>query len=589
MSDDTPNSGGGYGPPGPGSGGYGPPGGGQPGPGPYGGGPAGPGQYGPGGPGQYGPGGPGQYGPGGPGQYGPGGYGQGEPSYQPAPARHRGAKALVIGLVVALVLGGGAFAVYKLDPFSAFSTTGPAAAEAVPADALFYVGVDLDPSAEQKVRAVQFLNHFPAFRDNVDVTDPESDIRRSLFDVALASSGCDLSFDDDIKPWLGYKFAVAGMPSTGAEGSSSPDVVFALEVSDEDGATDGLKKIASCSSTGSEFGLSFSGGYALLAETQSLADDYADDVAKGSLADDGDFKSDLDSLGNLGFATMWVDIKGAVELFAPPSLASGDLGFLLDSYQRAAATFRFESNSAEVVASVFGKTADIDHGDNKIVDLPESTAFAVSESGGKARLDGTWQAMVDAAQKNGVDVDSQIAAFEAQTGLSLPDDLATMLGDNIMFAVDAEGLSADALQTPDPSQINAGVRFTNDPADLNAVYDKVLAFVQGQTGRQLPVSKTDLDDGLVVATNDAYAKTLSEDGTLGDSEAFQSVTDDAAGKEFVLFFDFDSIEPQIVEAMRNDQEPAEAIDNVTPLQAFGITSEVDGDYSVTQLRMSVND
>ncbi len=495
--------------------------------------------------------------------------------------------------MVAVLLGGGAFAVYKLDPFGTFASGTPAAAEAVPSEALYYVGVDLDPSAEQKVRAVQFLNHFPAFKENVDVSDAESDIRKSLFDAALKSSDCDLSFDDDVKPWLGYKFAVAGMPgdaTEGSEGPSAPEVLFAIEVSDETGAKEGLDKLASCSGADSDSGVAFTGDYALLTQTQSLADRYAGDVENGSLADDAGFKSDLDSLGDLGFATMWVDIKSSVEFFVPTSMASGgDLDFLLNSYQRAAATFRFESDSVEVVASVFGDTVEIDHEDNKIVDLPESTAFAMSESGGETRLDETWQTVVDAAKDQGVDVDTQIAQFEAETGLSLPDDIATMLGANIMFAVDAEGLSAAALNSDDPSQINAGVRFTNDPAELNAVYDKLLSFVQASADREFPVSKKDLDDGLVVATNDDYANKLAEDGTLGDSDAFTSVIDEAESKEFVLFFNFDSIEEQVVQALEDDGTPADVIENITPIQAFGITADVNGDYSTTRFRLSVND
>jgi len=171
--------------------------------------------------------------------------------------------------VVAVLLGGGAFAVYKFDPFNAFST-GPAAAEAVPSDALFYIGVDLDPSAEQKVRAVQFLNHFPAFKENVDVADAESDIRKSLFDTALASSDCELSFDDDVKPWLGYKFALAGMPGDDAESPSAPNVLLAIEVTDENGAKEGLDKLDSCGGGDSDFGLAFSGDYAILPRPSPL-------------------------------------------------------------------------------------------------------------------------------------------------------------------------------------------------------------------------------------------------------------------------------------------------------------------------------
>ncbi len=456
----------------------------------------------------------------------------------------------------------------------------------MPAEALFYIGVDLDPSAEQKVRAVQFLNHFPGFKENVDVTDPESDIRESLFEEAMEEDGCDLSFDEDIKPWLGYKFALAGMPSS-EEGAEEPEPLFVLEVTDEGAAKDGLKKLAACDEGNSDSGVAFTGDYALVTETQPLADEYADDVTNGSLADDDNFKSDLDSLGGSGFATMWVDIKEAVQLFAPPELASGDLDFLLNSYQRAAATFRFESDSVEVVASAFGDTAEIDHGDNVIVDLPESTAFAASTSGGEQRIDESWQQLIDAGKSQGVDFESQIAQFEAETGLSLPEDLATILGDNIMLAVDAEGLTPEGLD--DPSLLNIGMRLTNDPAELNAVYDKVISFVQDEFGAELPLVRKDLDDGIVVATNDDYANKLSEDGTLGDSAAFQSVTEDAASQEFVMFFNFDSVEDQVVQALEDDGTPPEVIENITPIQAFGITAGVEGDYAVTQVRLSVND
>ncbi len=496
-------------------------------------------------------------------------------------------KVLIISLVVAVVLGGGAFAVYKVDPFNVFSDSSPAAAEAVPANAVFYVGVDLNPSAGQKVKAVQFLDHFPAFRESVDISDAESDIREPLFDEALQSSECDLNFNDDIQPWLGYKFAFAGMPASGD--SSSPDFLFAAEVSNEGDAREGLDKLASCGGGDADYGLAFADGYALIAETQEIADGYVDDLSEGSLADDGDFTSDLDSLGDLGFATMWVDVEDAINRYAPAALGTEDLDLLVESYQRAAATFSFESDSVEVVASVFGNTEEVDHEDNKIVDLPDTTAFAMSESGGKTRVDQTWETVVEAARKQGVDVEEQMAAFEAETGLSLPDDIATVLGDNILFAVDSEGLSSEGLTSGDPSQINAGVRFTSDPDKLNELYEKVLTLVQDETGQDFPVSKKDVDDGLVVATNDDYADTLSEEGTLGDTDAFQSVVDDGASKEFVLFFNFDSIEDQVVQAMQDDGMGSEEIDNVTPIQAFGFTFEVEGDYTVTTFRMSVND
>ena len=90
-------------------------------------------------------------------------------------------------------------------------------------------------------------------------------------------------------------------------------MVGAIEVSDEDGARTGLDKLAACGGGGVHFGLAFTGDYAIVAETQDQADQYADAASSSSLADDADFKTDMDSLGDLGVATAWVDIAGAFD------------------------------------------------------------------------------------------------------------------------------------------------------------------------------------------------------------------------------------------------------------------------------------
>lgn len=549
--------------------------------------PAGPGGYGPGGPGGP-PAGPGGYGPGGPGgppDYLVGGPG-GQPPYQQPPSKSTGVKAIILATILAVVVAGSALAFYKLDPLNLFRA-GPQAAEAVPAKALFYVGVDLEPTAEQKVAAVRFLNHFPAFREQVGLDDENADIRKWVFEEAAKESGCtQVSYDEDVAPWIGGKFGVAGMP--GREVGAEPNVLFTLEVTDADAARAGLEKLQNCGSN-TDFGVDFTGDYAVLAETQDLAEQYAAAADDASLADEEDFNSDMESLGDLGVATAWVDVAGSIDAFGPEAPGE-NLDFLKTSYQRAAATLRFSSDSAELVTSVFGDTAAIEHGDNQIVDLPESTVFAMSEAGGGERLNASWDDIMSTAKSEGADIEAQIAQFEADTGLALPEDVATMLGDNIMLAVDSEGLTAEAIQAEDPSLFNAGVRFTNDPEALNAIYGKVLALLEGDTSQSLPFVKHDADDGIVVATNDNYADRLvALDGGLGDTAEFQSVTDDAAGKEFVLFFNWDSVEEQILQAAQNTGAPQEVIDNLRPLRAFGVTASVEGDYTLTTFRLSVNE
>lgn len=527
------------------------------------------------------------------------GYDPPEPQ-RPSRGAGRGTKVLVITAALVLVIVGGVFALFRADPFNLFRA-GPQAAEGLPSGALFYFAVDLDPSATQKVNALRFLNHFPAFKDETGIESETADVREKALSDALESAGCDgLSYSDDIKPWLGNKFGFAGMAAD-SEGDD-PVPVGAIEVTNQGEAEAGLDKLAACGgeTTGTEFGYAFTGEYALIAETQDLADTYAADTDEASLADSADFQADMDSLGDLGVATMWVDTRSVFDTFESQIASSssgldGELDVLKSAYQRAAATFRFEPDRFEVVATVYGDTPVTTHSGNQIVDLPDSTTFAASEAGGGNRLDASWERLLETAKSRGVDVEQQIADFEAETGLSLPDDLATILGDNLLLSVDSEGLTSDNIQNFDLASIPAGARFTGDPDKLNDLYDRILDLVASQfrdptLSQDPPFTKLDAEDGIVVATNDSYGETLKEmDGTLGDSEQFKSVTEAAAGKEVVFYFDCDSVQEQILEVARNDGASEDDLANITPLRAFGLTSETEGNYTVVTTQVSVND
>ncbi len=574
----------------------GPPPPGQPGPPPYSGQPVGATPYGSALPGQpqpaYDPQGQVAFGPGSPG--GP----PGQPPYQQVhPPRRRGLTVVAVTAVLALLVAGGAFAFYKTDPFQLFSA-GPQAAQALPADALVYLSVDADPSAKQKIDAVRFLNHFPYFKEHSGLVDENSDVRRSVMQKVLDAAGCSgVTYDDTVKPWLGQKFGVALMPRDESQ-TTNPVPVVAVEVTDEGQAKTGLGDLEACSEGSDEtgFGFAVENGYALLAETQELAKRYADEASTSSLADNDAFNNDIASLGELGVATMWADVQGIVDSYgdtATDGLTPQSLGFLSSTSGRAAATFRFASDHVEIATSFHGDTTDITHSANQIVDLPESTVFAMSESGGADRLKASWDDLKNAMSSDGADVDKQLADFEAQTGFALPDDLETILGDNLMLSLDSEGLTTETLQAGDPALLNLGVRFTSDPSQLNSLYDKILALIQDQGGEDLSISKVDAADGMALASNDSYASTLSGlDGTLGDSDVFRSVISDAASKEFVLFFNWDAIEAQVTDALRSDTgspQSQQIADNLTALSAMGVTAETDGDYTVSTFSISVND
>lgn len=517
----------------------------------------------------------------------------------PGPGRSHAGKIVAIGAALALVVGGGAFAFVQADPLNLF-TPGPQAAEAIPDTALGYFGVDLDPSATQKVEALRFLRHFPDFEDISGIKDEQSDVREAIFDEAIQGSDCDLTFDDDIDPWLGYKFGFAVMPSS--DGGTEPEVLVAAEIKDEDEAVDGLDALTKCDAAAPEGpGYAFSGDYVLLAETQELADGYADAVGDRALADDGDFKADMDELGDVGVATAWADVEGIVNEFPDeagadelPVTGVPDLDMITSTYQRVAATFRFESDHVELVTKVFGDTSEVDHGDNEVTGLPDSTVFAISEAGGGSRLAAAWDDLKQAMESGGTDVDQELSQFEEETGLSIPADIETLLGDNLMVSLDAEGLTSDVLNeigsSGDLSALNLGIRFKGDDAKLDDLYDRITDLVQGAFPGQLPFEKVDYDDGFVLATNSDYGAELADlDGGLGDSDTFQSVVDDAAGQELVVYFDWDQVEDQVVEGMREAGSSESDIENAKVLRAFGLTSQTEGDYTTYTFQMSVND
>ncbi len=491
------------------------------------------------------------------------------------------------------MLGGGAFAFFKVDPLHLFRP-GPQAAEGLPADAVLYAGMDLEPTASQKIDALRFLGHFPAFRDSAGITDENTDVRRVLVAKLIDSLRCSaIDYTQDVEPWLGQRFGFALMPPTPSE--ERPFAV-AVQVGDEAAARKAIAVLESCvagaqgSPAGQAAGVAFANGYLLLSQTRADAVRYAKAAREHSLADDAQFSADVGSLGDAGVATMWVDVKAAVAAFGSGSGSLSDLSDATSSAQRAAATFRFGSDHVEVATSVFGDPTAVQHGDNPIVNLPASTVFAVSESGAGQRVAHAWDSSIAKARSQNLDIDKQISDFEAQTGLRLPGDLETILGSNIMLALDREGLTSATFAGADSSGLNLGVRFTNDPKKLDAIYDRLLGLVHSQVDQATPFVKLDVEDGLVIASNETYADKLGAlDGDLGSSDAFTSVVDNGAGQEFVLFLNFDSVKNQVLQSMRESGTSTSTIANLQPLKAFGMSVMVDGDYVHATIRLSVDD
>ena len=78
-----------------------------------------------------------------------------------------------------------------------------------------------------------------------------------------------------------------------------------------------------------------------------------------------------------------------------------------------------------------------------------------------------------------------------------------------MFARDSAGLRSATLHSSDPSQVELGGKRTGDQTKLGDLYDQIITRIKNRSDEPLPLSRSDASDGLSIATNDAYAKTLA--------------------------------------------------------------------------------
>lgn len=135
-------------------------------------------------------------------------------------------RSYLVALVVALLaLAGGGFLLWK---FFGSTPSVDRAIELAPADSIFYANVFVNPSNDQKRALRDLIDKFPQFDD----TDEATGKLFEQLDVFLEPAG--LTFDDDIKPWLGRQAAL--FVSRDRNDDGDPEVGFVVAAKDPDRA-----------------------------------------------------------------------------------------------------------------------------------------------------------------------------------------------------------------------------------------------------------------------------------------------------------------------------------------------------------------
>lgn len=452
-----------------------------------------------------------------------------------APRRRAGTATIAaIGVSAALVMGTGAFAAASL------SGGGPQPEDVLPAGAIAFAKLDLDPSAEQKQRVFGLTKRFPSAAKEIRSADS---LREDLLRVALEDSGLD--YDEDVAPWVGDRVGVVALPSGGEE----PDVLAAVAHTDATAAREALTRAAE----DEDLAFVVLDDYALIGDDQAVVDAAAE--ADEHLADDEGFTEAVDALEGDQVALAWADIARVWDALPAQVRDQAVTQEGLDPSGRVVVGVHALDDAVEVV----GRTLDVSSG---LADEPTVSAATGSGLAGRmpakavaalslAGLGVAVEQGYDAFLEGLADLAPNLEAQAEELGLDLPEDLTTVLGDEAAVAAWGD------LEAP---EVLVRTRAADPAAARDVIADVLEATGSGQDADEVVRV---LDDGVAAGTPGGLDAV--DGATLSDRGEFTDAVPDAEGAAFVLW-----VSLQDALGLAGVDEP-----DAEPLEAVGVT--VSGD------------
>ncbi len=464
-----------------------------------------------------------------------------------------GKRLAVMGLgaaaIAAIVFGGGYVAYQQV-----LGGGGAQPESAIPANAIAFAKVDLDPSGGQKIDALRFIRKFPSAP--ADTKKDDADLRKVIFDQIQKGGQLEgVDYAKDVAPWLGSRFGFAVLPGSG----KTPDVVVALAVTDAGKARTGLAKLSADGDTHCAVGDEF----ALCGEKQATVDAALKAGATGSLEASKAFGDDLGALGETGVASFWADMTKAKALVGEAGV-TGDASALTDQFQgRFVGALRFDGPTLELVGKGTGLADSGASGQaNGVAALPADTVAAFGLSGGKGYATKLWGSL----EKSGLA--GSLTDSMSESGISLPGDLQTLLGNSFSVAFGGMG--------------------TDDMPKIALVTDSPEADVKALAGRLESLAGTPFavkagGGRTVVGLEQGYADAVASGKGLGDDAAFTAAVPDAGSATVVLYANIKKVLAATGQDLAaNDRKVADV------LQSVGISAGAKGTEADFRMRLTTN-
>jgi hypothetical protein len=483
------------------------------------------------------------------------------PEPEPAMRSARGKRVALISAATVLAAGVGG-AAYAVVSFLSGGGTQPE--QVLPAGAVAFAKIDLDPAANQKVAVYKLTRKFP------QLARQNGDEERALKDSVVASGfeGTELSYDRDIKPWLGDRaaFAVYAPPSKGAD----PEAALAVAYTDEAKMTAAMRKMAAAND---EFGWTTRDGYVVISDTTEHAKDLAAKSEDTPLAEQGTFRNDTDALDGDQIAVAWADLGGIYQLAEHSGEDLGQFDFLVQPGEEITGRVAFGLHAAneyiEVQAKTYGVSAGqtasglgTTAGTNLAETMPADSVATISATGLGQVLADAWTEMA----KHGGDPFG-VGSMAEQIGLSLPGDFRALFGTETALAVSGAGANNE----PHITIRSRG----GDPTRAGEIAN---ILTQSLLGGEAAVEKT--SDGIVVG-DDATTVRSTANGTnpLRGSDTYRLAVPDAKNAGVILYANVG----QMIDEWGKDDEDAQ---KVKALSAVGFTA-TGGKDSTLRLRITV--
>lgn len=504
----------------------------------------------------------------------------------PAPRSKRGVVAVAASVVAVVLIAGGGYAAWQF-----LAGGGSRPAEVLPASTFALVTVDLDLSGGQKVEAIKTLRTFPSWKKRTGIT-PDSDVIKAIFDEATKDGPCtSLDYEKDVKPWIGSRAGLGGVQL--GDGKVAP--VLALQVKDPDQAKAGFGELVTCGEpAGDDFGFTVTDDYVIVSDSTAHAEAIAADGRNKPLSEDGDFQKWTEEVGGPGIVNAYIGPRSVKILTENPSAGLKDLTGVdpatekqlaetFKDFKGAAAGLKFNDGGIELAFAGGGAADQARTVGQDVGDLPKDTAAVFALAVPDKQLE-----QLKASGGDGDSLLSMGKRFTEGTGLELPDDLITLLGDSLSVSVGGDApASLDDISSP--ADIPVGLLIHGDETKIQDVIARVEAGVGAQLS-DLPATLAAQDGKVAIASSDGYADDLLANGSLGDSEDYQDVITHADDAQAVLYVSFQN---RWMEAMSdlvadgNDKEAHEAAANLAVLRSFGISAWSEGTTGHGLIRLSL--